>query len=84
MLEKVTVMIAAIATKIAVQMECIERAFRAMETLSMAEPEQNVKTGKNIRNIPLSKENPWVNPRQGARTEGKRGCKEFTTDTTKQ
>lgn len=45
-LEKTNVMIAAIATNTAVQTACIERAFRAMETLSIAEPEQNVKTGK--------------------------------------
>lgn len=43
-LEKMTVMIAAMATKMAVQIACMERAFRAMDTLSIAEPEQNVKT----------------------------------------
>jgi hypothetical protein len=43
-LEKTNVMIAAMATKMAVQIACMERAFRAMDTLSIAEPEQNVKT----------------------------------------
>ncbi len=62
-LEKITVMIAAIATNIAVQTECIERAFRAMETLSMAEPEQNVKTGKNIRILLSFKRKSLGNPR---------------------
>lgn len=37
--------IAATATKAAVQVAWVERAFKAMEMLSKAEPETKVKTG---------------------------------------
>jgi hypothetical protein len=79
-LEKTNVMIAAIATKIAVQIACIDKAFRAMDTLNIAEPEQNVKTGKNVRIGHKSKKH---NSR-GFLTKGKSSPKEFTTNATKE
>jgi hypothetical protein len=79
-LEKTNVMIAATATKIAVQIACIDRAFRAIDTLNVAEPEQNVKTGKSVRIKHKSK----MHDSQGFLTKGKRSLKEFMSNATKE
>lgn len=78
-LEKPNPIIAATATKMAVQVACIERAFKAIEILSIAEPEVKVKTmGAKISDlilIPIT--------RYRALTEAEAGTENFTANPAK-
>lgn len=78
MLEKVKVIMAAIATKMAVQMACVESALNAIEILSIAEAEMKVKTDRQT-----SAFDPPVLGKLDAPTQAERGAKEFTANTTK-